>query len=267
MLMLSLTTSRKWLVISLITIKTAREIELLREAGRIVALTHEELKKHIRPGISTLELDEIAERTIRSYGATPSFKGYGGFPGSICASVNEVVVHGIPRKDIILHDGDIVALDIGANYKGYHGDSAWSYAVGNINDDAKLLMEVTEKALFAGLSYAKPGNRIGDISHGVEEFVKPYGFGIVEEFTGHGVGSHLHEDPFIPNYGPAGVGPMLRPGMVIAVEPMINLGTKRVKILKDKWTTITLDKKKSAHFEHTVLITETGYEILTTLNK
>ena len=153
----------------MITIKSEREIELLREAGRIVALTHQELQKHIRPGISTLELDEIAEKTIRSYGATPSFKGYGGFPGSICASVNEVVVHGIPKKNIILHDGDIVALDIGACYKGYHGDSAWSYAVGNIDSDAQKLMEATEKALFAGLAMAKPGNRLTDISHAIEE--------------------------------------------------------------------------------------------------
>ena len=215
----------------MITIKSSREIELLREAGRIVALTHQELQKHIRPGISTLELDEIAEKTIRSYGATPSFKGYGGFPGSICASVNEVVVHGIPSKNIILHDGDIVALDIGACYKGYHGDSAWSYAVGNISDDAKRLMDATEKALFAGLSMAKPGNRLTDISHAIEEYIKPFGYGIVRDYTGHGVGSHLHEDPMIPNYGPAGMGPVLKKGMVIAVEPMINLGTFRVKVL------------------------------------
>ena len=251
----------------MITIKSEREIELLREAGRIVALTHQELKKHIRPGISTLELDEIAEKTIRSYGATPSFKGYGGFPGSICASVNEVVVHGIPKKNIILHDGDIVALDIGACYKGYHGDSAWSYAVGNIDSEAQQLMEATEKALFAGLAMAKPGNRLTDISHAIEEYIKPFGYGIVEDYTGHGVGSHLHEDPMIPNYGPAGMGPVLKKGMVMAVEPMINLGTKRVKVLKDNWTAVTLDKKKSAHFEHTILITDDGYEILTTLNK
>ena len=267
MLMLFLMTSRKWLVINMITIKSAREIECMREAGRIVALTHKELQKHLKPGISTLELDEIAEKTIRSYGATPSFKGYGGFPGSICASINEVVVHGIPRKNIILKDGDIIALDIGACFKGYHGDSAWSYGVGNISDEAKQLLEVTEKALFEGLSKVKPGNRLTDISHAIEEFVKPYGYGIVEDYTGHGVGSHLHEDPMIPHYGPAGYGPVLKQGMTIAVEPMINLGTKRVKVLKDNWTAVTLDKKISAHFEHTVLITEDGYEILTTLNK
>lgn len=251
----------------MITIKSAREIECMREAGRIVALTHQELKKHLRPGISTLELDEIAERTIRSYGATPSFKGYGGFPGSICASINEVVVHGIPKKNTILKDGDIIALDIGACYKGYHGDSAWSYAVGNVSEEDLKLLEDTEKSLFAGLSMAKAGNRLTDISHAIEEYLKPMGYGIVEDYTGHGVGSHLHEDPMIPNYGPAGKGPVLKAGMTIAVEPMVNLGTKRVKVLKDDWTAVTLDKKRSAHFEHTVLITNDGYEILTTVNK
>lgn len=251
----------------MITIKSAREIECLREAGRIVALTHQELKKHLHPGISTLELDEIAEKTIRSYGATPSFKGYGGFPGSICASINEVVVHGIPKKNIILKDGDIIALDIGACYKGYHGDSAWSYPVGNVSEEALKLLEDTEKSLYAGLSMVKPGNRLTDISHAIEEYLKPMGYGIVEEYTGHGVGSHLHEDPMIPNYGEAGKGPVLKAGMVLAIEPMVNLGTKRVRVLKDNWTAVTLDKKKSAHFEHTIVITNDGYEILTTLNK
>lgn len=251
----------------MIKIKSAREIELLREAGKIVALTHQEIKKHIKEGISTMELDEIAEKTIRSYGATPSFKGYGGFPGTICASVNEVVVHGFPSKKKILHNGDIIAVDIGACYKGYHGDSAWSYAVGEVDEQTQKLLNDTEASLYEGLAYAKPGNRLSDISHAIEEYLKPMGYGIVEEYTGHGVGANLHEDPAIPNFGPAGMGPKLKPGMVLAVEPMVNLGTKRVRILSDNWTAVTLDKKKSAHFEHTIVITDDGHEILTTLNE
>ncbi len=250
----------------MITIKSAREIELMREAGRIVALTHEELKKHIKPGISTLELDRIAEKTIRSYGAIPSFKGYGGFPGSICASINEVVVHGIPKEKTILKEGDIIAIDIGAQYKGYHGDSAWSYPVGKISEEDQRLLDDTEKSLFVGLEQAKPGNRLTDISHAIEAYLKPKGYGIVEDYTGHGLGSHLHEDPAIPNYGEAGHGPILKAGMTLAIEPMVNLGSKRVRVLLDNWTAVTVDKKKSAHFEHSIVITDNGYEILTTLN-
>lgn len=245
--------------------KSTREIGLMREAGRIVALAHQEVQKHIKPGISTLELDRIVEQVIRANGATPSFKGYNGFPGSICASINEVVIHGIPKATTILKDGDIIAIDIGACYKGYHGDSAWSYYVGEINPNDEKLMNVTKEALYKGLEQAKPGNRLGDISAAIGKYAKSYGYGVVEEFTGHGVGRNLHEDPAIPNYGIPNTGPLLQPGMTLAIEPMINAGTKKVKILSDGWTTITSDRKKSAHFEHTILITDDGCEILTQL--
>ena len=245
--------------------KSTREIGLMREAGRIVALAHQEVQKHIRPGVSTLELDKIVEKVIRDNGATPSFKGYNGFPGSICASINEVVVHGIPKATTILKDGDIIAIDIGACYKGYHGDSAWSYYVGKINPNDEKLMNVTKEALYKGLEQAKPGNRLGDISSAIGKYAKSFGYGVVENFTGHGVGRHLHEDPAIPNYGIPNTGPVLQPGMTLAIEPMINAGTKNVKTLSDGWTTITSDRKKSAHFEHTILITDDGCEILTQL--
>lgn len=237
----------------------------MREAGRIVALAHQEVQKHIRPGVSTLELDKIVEQVIRDNGATPSFKGYNGFPGSICASINEVVVHGIPKATTILKDGDIIAIDIGACYKGYHGDSAWSYCVGKVNPLDEKLMNVTKEALYKGLEQAKPGNRLGDISSAIGKYAKSFGYGVVETFTGHGVGRHLHEDPAIPNYGIPNTGPVLQPGMTLAIEPMINAGTKNVKTLSDGWTTITSDRKKSAHFEHTILITDDGCEILTQL--
>lgn len=249
----------------MINIKSEREIALLREAGRIVALCHEELKKHVKPGVSTWELNQIVENLILENNATPSFKGYGGFPASICASVNEVVIHGIPSKKQILKDGDIIAIDIGACYKGYHGDSAWSYHVGKINDKDRLLMEVTHDALFAGLNVVKEGVHLGDVSHAIESYIKPYGYGIVEEFTGHGVGRNLHEDPAIFNFGTPGTGPILKEGMVLAIEPMVNAGTKNVRILPDRWTTVTKDKSKSAHFEHTIVVRKDGYEILTTL--
>ena len=247
----------------MIYIKSKREIELMRVAGDIVARTHEILKEHVKPDISTHQLDEIAYKFIVSQDATPSFKGYGGFPGSICTSINEVVIHGIPSKKHILKDGDIITIDIGACYKGYHGDSAWTYQVGVVNDEAKKLLEVTESALFAGLNAVKPGNKVSDISNAVETCVNQFGYGIVEEFTGHGIGKNLHEDPPIPNFGKSNEGPMLKEGMVICIEPMINLGTKRVKILKDGWTTITCDKKISAHYEHMVAVTKDGYDILT----
>ena len=248
-----------------IVIKSKREVELMREAGRIVALAHEAVCNNIKPGVSTAFLDQIAEKVILENGAKPSFKGYNGFPTAVCASVNSVVVHGFPKESTILKEGDIVSLDIGACYKGYHGDSAWTYPVGKISEETKKLLEVTEKALFAGLAMAKPGNRLSDISNAIEAYVKPYGYGIVEEYTGHGVGSKLHEDPAIPNFGPAGHGPILRPGMTLAIEPMINLGTKRIRVLKDGWTAVTRDDKNSAHFEHSIVITEDGYEILTIL--
>lgn len=242
--------------------KTEREIEIMREAGRIVALTHQELQKHIKPGITTAELDDIAERFIRSCGATPSFKGYNGFTGSICTSVNEELVHGIPGKRV-LKEGDIISIDIGANYKGYHGDSAWTYGVGEISEEDKALLEATEASLYAGIEKAVPGNRLSDISHAIESYLEPFGYGIVREYVGHGIGQNLHEDPQIPNYGPPGKGPILKPGMVLAIEPMVNAGSRYVRTLRDNWTVVTVDKKNCAHFEHTVAITESGYEILT----
>ena len=245
--------------------KSLREIELMRIAGRIVALAHQEVKKHIAPGVSTLELDQIAERVIRENGATPSFKGYGGFPGSICASINDVVVHGIPKASTILKEGDIISVDIGACYKGYHGDSAWTYPVGEISTADQHLMDVTLNALYKGLEQAKPHNRLSDISAAIGNYAKSFGYGVVVDFTGHGVGKNLHEDPAIPNYGTPNMGPVLQPGMTLAIEPMINAGTKNVKVCSDGWTTITRDGKKSAHYEHSILITDEGYEILTKL--
>lgn len=249
----------------MISIKSNREIELMREAGRIVALAHKAVKEAIVPGISTYELDKIAEETIISCGATPSFKGYGGFPGSICASINNVVIHGIPSKKIKLKNGDIISIDIGACYKGYHGDSAMTHGVGEISNELVKLLAVTEQSLFEGLKFAKPQNRLSDISHAIESFVLSHGYSVVKDFTGHGVGQKLHEDPAIPNYGMPGHGPILRNGMTLAIEPMVNAGTSAVRILSDDWTTVTIDGMPSAHFEHTVVITDEGYDILTKL--
>lgn len=248
----------------MIKIKTKREIELMREAGRIVALAHKAIEQAIKPGITTNELDAIAEEVIRSNGATPSFKGYGGFPASICASKNEIVVHGIPNDEQLV-DGDIVSVDIGACYKGYHGDSAWTYPVGTISKEDELLLQDTETSLMEGLSKIKNGAKLGEVSNAIETYCKAKGYGIVEVFVGHGIGSSLHEEPQIPNYGPKEYGPTLKSGMTLAIEPMINRGSKNVVVLKDGWTTITQDRKRSAHFEHTVLVTDDGYEILTKL--
>ncbi|PKR76575.1 type I methionyl aminopeptidase [Halalkalibacillus sediminis] len=242
--------------------KTPREIEIMRHAGKIVALTHQELKKHVRPGITTKELDKIADEFIRSKDATPSFKGYNGFRGSICASVNEELVHGIP-SDRILEDGDIISIDIGANYNGYHGDSAWTYAVGEIDEDNQELLDVTETSLFEGLKQVKPGNRLSDISYAIQSYVEPKGFSIVREYGGHGIGQNLHEDPHISNFGPPNKGPRMKKGMVLAIEPMINMGERFVKTLEDQWTVVTEDGSRCAHFEHTVVVTEDGFEILT----
>ena len=239
----------------------------MRKAGRILDETRNMLKNQIKPGITTHHLDQLAEDYILKQGATPSFKGYYGFPGSICASVNEVVVHGIPSKKKVLKSGDIITLDFGVNYKGYHADSATTYPVGEISETLKKLLEVTEQALYVGLQMAKPGNNVSDISHAIESFVKPFGYGIVEEFTGHGIGRELHEEPYVPNFGKPGQGPILKPGMTFCVEPMINLGTKNVKVLTDNWTTVTVDRKPSAHFEHMIVITNDGYEILTLSKK
>lgn len=249
----------------MISIKSSREVELMKAAGRIVALAHQEVKKHIKAGVSTMQLDSIVEKVIRDNNAIPSFKGYGGFPGSACTSVNEQVVHGIPSKRVILKEGDIISVDIGAKLKGYHGDSAWTYPVGTISKEAATLLKVTEASLFAGLKQAKAGNRLTDISHAIQTYAESFGYGVVREFVGHGVGKQLHEDPQIPNYGLPGKGALLKTGMTLAIEPMINQGRKEVKVLKDNWTTVTVDKKLSAHFEHSILVTEDGYVILTSL--
>lgn len=246
----------------MISIKSPREIELLRIAGEITGSTHNYLKPFIKPGITTKELDRLAEDYIRGRGATPSFKGYDGFPGTICASINEEVVHGIPsnRK---LKEGDIISIDIGACYKGYHGDSAWTYPVGKISEEKEYLLKHTEESLFQGLSVIKDGIKVGDIGYAVSKYAKEHKLSVVEELVGHGVGTNVHEEPDVPNYGKQNTGPVLKEGMVIAVEPMLNLGTRHIYILDDDWTIITADDKPSAHFEHTVLITKDGYEILT----
>ncbi|MBN2899122.1 MAG: type I methionyl aminopeptidase [Clostridia bacterium] len=249
----------------MIIIKSSKEIEALREAGKIVAYTHDVLKEAIKPGISTLELDQIAEKTIREHGAIPSFKGYGGFPGSICASINEEVVHGIPSKTRILKDGDIISVDIGALKNGFHGDAARTHPVGNTSEEALKLIEVTRDSFYAGLEFCRLGFRLSDISHAIQTYVEKHGFSVVRDYVGHGIGAGLHEDPQIPNYGPPGKGPRLMAGMVLAIEPMVNIGTYDVKVLQDDWTVITRDKKWSAHYEHTIVITDDAPEILTSL--
>ncbi|CAM5778980.1 MULTISPECIES: type I methionyl aminopeptidase [Brevibacillus] len=246
----------------MIILKSKAELEVMREAGRIVALTHQELAKAIKPGVTTKQLDELAETFIRSKGAIPSFKGYGGFPGSICASVNEELVHGIPGKRV-LQEGDIISIDIGAQYQGFHGDSAWTYPVGNIAEEDQRLLRVTEESLYKGLEKALPGARLSDISHAIQIHAEAAGFTLVREYVGHGIGQNLHEDPQVPNYGPPDRGPRLKPGMVLAIEPMVNAGERYVRTLEDNWTVVTVDRKRCAHFEHTIAITEDGYEIFT----
>ena len=246
----------------MITIKSQREIELMRVAGSIVGDTHHYLEQYIKPGVTTKYLDKLAYDYILSRDATPSFKGYEGYPGTICTSINDEVVHGIPsnRK---LKEGDIISIDIGACYKGYHGDSAWTYAVADISDEKRRLLQNTEEALFAGLSVIKAGAKVGDIGYAVSRVAEKYNLGVVKELVGHGVGTSVHEAPDVPNYGKEHTGHTLKEGMVIAVEPMLNLGTADIYLLDDDWTVITADGKPSAHFEHTVLVTKDGYEILT----
>ena len=246
----------------MISIKSEREIELLRIAGNIVHETRMYLIPFIKEGITTKELDTLAEDFIRSKGATPSFKGYGDYPASICTSINQEVVHGIPSKRK-LRNGDIISIDIGACYKGYHGDSAWTFAVGEISPKKKELMEHTRESLFKGLEQVKPGNRIGDIGHAIEEHAKKYHLGVVRELVGHGVGTSVHEEPDVPNYGKAGTGPILKEGMVLAIEPMLTLGRRDICILDDDWTIETVDNSPAAHYEHTVVVTKDGVEILT----
>ena len=247
----------------MVILKTAREIALMREAGRISQRALQLAGKAVEPGVSTLELDSIVRRYIEGMGATPSFLGYGGFPASACISVNNVVIHGIPSKQQILKNGDIVSIDVGAYFNGYHGDNAWTFPCGDVSKEAQALMDATREALFEGIGQAVAGNRIGDIGHAVQSYAEARSYSVVRDFVGHGVGAKLHEEPSVPNYGTPGRGVKLLPGMVIAIEPMINQGSKKVRVLQDKWTTVTADGLLSAHFEHTIAITSKGPVILT----
>lgn len=245
-----------------VTIKSPREIELMREAGRILAKTHEELAKNLRPGMSTWDIDHMGEEIIRSYGCIPSFKNYNGYPASICVSVNDEVVHGIPHKEHFLDEGDIVSLDAGVIYKGYHSDAARTYGIGEIEDDAKKLIEVTRQSFFEGIKFAKAGNHLNDISAAIQKYAESFGFGVVRDLVGHGIGSHLHEDPEIPNFARKRKGILLQPGMTLAIEPMITEGSYEVVWLDDDWTVMTEDGGWAAHYENTILITEGEPEIL-----
>ena len=246
----------------MINIKTSYEIELMSTAGNIVYQTHLLLQKHIKPGISTKQLEKIAEDFIHKNDAIPSFKGFDGFPASICTSINEEVVHGIPNN-YILKKGDIISIDIGVCYKGYHSDSAWTYPVLEIDKDKTNLLKHTKEALYKGINEVKPNARIGDISDAIESYAKKHNLGIIKELVGHGVGKSLHEEPEVPNYGYKKTGQKLKEGMVIAIEPMLTLGKRYISILNDNWTIVTNDGLPAAHFEHTVLVTKDGYQILT----
>ncbi len=246
-----------------VTIKSAREIELMRESGRLLAIVHDELGKAIRPGISTKDIDEMGEKLIRSFGCVPNFLNYQGYPASICVSVNNEVVHGIPRRDRILQEGDIVSLDAGLIYKGYHSDAARTHAVGKISPEAEKLIKVTKQSFFEGIKMAKAGQHLFDISNAIDAYVTSFGYGIVRDLVGHGIGTKLHEEPQIPNFRQRRRGPRLQAGMTLAVEPMINMGTGDVEWLDDDWTVVTADGAYSAHYENTILITDSEPEILT----
>lgn len=246
-----------------ITLKKEHHIELMRIAGQITGKTLDYLEGFVKPGVSTLELDKLAEEFIRANGAVPSFKGYSGYPASICASVNDEVVHGIPKKSRILAQGDIISIDVGAYINGFHGDAARTFAVGSISLQAQKLIDVTKQSFFEGIKYAKEGNYLFDISAAIQQYVEANGFSIVRDYVGHGIGRQMHESPQIPNYKPQGHGPVLKKGMTLAIEPMVNEGEYKVKVLSDKWTVVTRDKKFSAHYENTVAITDGEAEILT----
>ena len=245
-----------------VTVKSAREIELMREAGRLLEIVHDEMAKIIRPGISTMEINECGDKTIRRLGCTPNFLNYGGFPASICVSVNEEVVHGIPRRDHILKEGDIVSLDAGLIYKGYHSDAARTHAVGKVSPEVQKLMDVTKQSFFEGMKKAVAGKHLHDIGAAIGTYAESFGYGVVRDLVGHGIGTHLHEDPEIPNFKQFRRGIKLRPGMTLAVEPMINMGTPEVVWMDDEWTVVTEDMSLSAHYENTILITEGRPEIL-----
>ncbi len=248
----------------MIIFKSPEEIERMRKAGRITALTVERLMEAVRPGMATADLDALAEKSIRGEGAVPSFKGYRGFPATICTSVNHEVVHGIPSPKRLLIPGDVLKLDVGAIWEGYHGDSAVSLFIGGPpSEEAVKLVRVTEESLEAGIAQLRPGRRLSDVGHAVQQVAEGAGFSCVREYAGHGVGRALHEDPQVPNYGDPDRGPLIRPGLVVAIEPMVNVGTWRTKVLGDRWTVVTADGKLSAHFEHTIAVTEDGPEVLT----
>lgn len=246
----------------MIILKNQEEIDQMRAAGEILAACHRELAKLIRPGITTWEIDQFVEGFLKKHNVTPEQKGYSGYPYATCASVNDVICHGFPKKEP-LKDGDIVTIDMVVNRNGWLADSAWSYAVGNISEEARRLLEVTEKSLYLGIEQAVVGNRIGDISHAIQTYAQEQGYSVVRDFTYHGIGQKMHEEPYVPHYGPAGRGPRLKEGMVITIEPMLNVGTYHVKIDEDGWTARTRDGKLSAQYEHTIAITADGPLILT----
>ncbi len=248
-----------------VTIKSAREIELMTKAGEILALVHKELEKGLRAGMSTWDVDRLGEEVIRSYGCEPSFLNYNGYPASICVSLNHEVVHGIPSKKRIIKEGDIVSLDAGLIYKGYHSDAARTHAVGEVSQEAKDLIRITKESFFEGIKYAKEGNHLFDISRAIGAYAEKFGYGVVRDLCGHGIGMHLHEDPEIPNYQMQRRGMRLKAGMTLAIEPMINIGTWQVDWLDDDWTVVTRDGSLSAHYENTVLITEDEPKLLTVI--
>ena len=250
-----------------VTIKSNREIELMREAGRILAIVHDELEKAIKPGITTKQIDKLGEEIIRSYGCIPSFLNYNGYPASICVSVNDEVVHGIPNKKRILREGDIVSLDAGVIYKGYHSDAARTHAVGQISNEAQKLIDVTRESFYEGIKYAKAGNHLYDISKAIQNYVESHGFSVVRDLVGHGIGKELHEEPQVPNFKQKGRGLRLQKGMTLAIEPMVNMGAYDVWWLEDDWTVVTQDESLSAHYENTVLITDGEPEILSLIKK
>lgn len=249
----------------MIILKSPREINIMRDANKIVAETHQYLKELIKPGISTAEIDKKGEKFIKKNGAEPSFKGYRGYPGSVCISINDEVVHGIPNEKRFLKEGDIVSLDIGTFYEGFNGDAARTHPVGKVSKEAQKLIDVTKKALEQGIKKALYKSRLSDISHAIQNYVEKNGFSVVKEYVGHGIGRDMHEDPQIPNFGSPGHGPLLKEGMTLAIEPMVNIGNFKVETLNDKWTVITEDGSLSAHFEDTIAITKNGPEVLSKL--
>lgn len=246
----------------MITIKSEREIELMRQAGMLVSKMHQFIKPYIKAGITTKELDKLCEDFIRSNDAVPTCKGFEGYPATLCTSVNDTVVHGIP-DNYKLKNGDIITIDVVIGYKNYQGDAAWTYTVGEVDDNKKYLMEHTEKALYEGVKMVKPGNRIGDIGYAIQKYAEEHNLGVVRELCGHGIGRDMHEDPEVPNYGMPNTGAKLKEGMVICIEPMLTFGKRYIYLMEDEWTVKTQDGSDAAHYEHTVLVTKDGYEILT----